>query len=90
VAIHIRFAAIVQEENEMSRSCATRCAVNSGQALIVTQAGFESLTLRTLAKKAIRMLIYPSAFSQLDREEVAETMSKAIGLAVDDVFAADQ
>ena len=57
---------------------------------MTTQAGFESLTLRTLARKAIRMLIYPSAFPQLDREEVAEAMSKAIGLEVDDVFAADQ
>jgi hypothetical protein len=36
------------------------------------------------------MLIYPSAFPQLDREEVAEAMSKAIGLEVDDVFAAGQ
>ena len=74
----------------MGRSCANRCALHSGQALIVTQAGHESLALRALTKKAVRMLIYPSNFPQTEREELAEGMCKAIGIEVDDAFAVEQ
>jgi len=37
------------------------------------------VTLLKLASKAIRMLIYPIAFSEEDREAVADAISEALG-----------
>ena len=67
----------------MTNTCATKCAIHSGSAIIVTDAGRDSVTLRKLARRAICMLIYPTAFSAEDRESVADAISEALGPTAD-------
>ena len=62
----------------MTSSCATKCAINSGTAIIVTDAGRDSAILRKLVRRAIPMLIYPTAYPVTESEGIADALKAAV------------
>lgn len=55
------------------------CVVKSQPWLSVTEAGQESITLRTAARKAIPMLMDPEMYSASERQEVADNLASLLG-----------